>query len=278
MKFYHFAPVAALQALMRGKKVGPIPSLCPTLNLIGYGLLTLYCRHERPLEFRLSVPDVLEDTPPDPATLEYLNLSFEETGRASGNQFALALLTKRERERFLRDEEVPQGASLVLTMPKNWEAKQNRALIGGTITLVADDLVTVLQNNLMQVINPRSPHNAVLYPDAKSKLEPTKNIHAYAGIYLKGYQKRFDRVFKDPDAISLKLMNARTLADLKREQTFVLTLKAINNLLGELVGFYRQNQGARDTRVREIEEAIVREALALPRDTRVADKLTYSYQ
>ena len=273
MNFYHFAPVDACHALMRGKKIGPIPSLCPTSNLIDHGVLTLYCRHERPLAFRLSVANSLDDdTPPDPATLEYLKLDFEE--RASGNQYTLAILTKRERERFLKNETLPQGASpvsatLVLTMPKNWEAKQNRALMGGIITLIADDLVTVFQNNLMQVIDARRPHNAELYPDAKSKLEPTKNIHAYAGIYLKGYQKRFDRVFQDdPHAISLKLMNARTLADLKREQTLVLTLKTITGLLGELIGFYQQNQV-----VKEIEETIVREVLALPKD-----KLTYSYQ
>ena len=191
----------------------------------------------------------------------------------------LAILTKRERERFLKDEELPHGASpvsatLVFTMPKNWKAKQNRALTGGTITLVADDLVTVFRNNLMQVIDEARPHNAELYPDAKSKLEPTKNIHAYAGIYLKGYQKRFDRVFQDdPHATSLKLMNARTLADLKREQTLVLTLKTITNLLGELIGIYQQNQVPKDTRIKELEEIIVREVLALSRD-----KLTCSYQ
>ena len=263
MRFYHFAPVSALQALMRGKKVGFIPTLCPTSDLMDYGGLTLYCQHERPLAFRLS-----QDDPVDP---EYLKLNFEENGypknQSQTSLFKLGLLTPKERNQYLKDQEVPKGESLVLWMPKDWERKQNRTLTGGTITLVLDDLVTVFQGNLMQVINIEHPHNAQLYPDGKSKLEGTKNIHTYASIYLKGYQKRFDRVLKDQHNTVMNLMNTATLADFKREQVFVLTLKTITGFLGDLVDSYKQNQV-----LKEVEALVVREVFALSKD-----KLTYSY-
>ena len=268
MKFYHFAPVSALQAMMRGKKVGAIPTLCPTSDLMDYGGLTLYCQYERPLAFRLS-----QDDPVDP---EYLKLNFdrrawEEKGypknQSQTSLFTLGLLTQKERNQYLRDQEVPKGESLVLWMPKDWERKQNRTLTGGTITLVLDDLVTVFQNNLLQVINAEHPHNAQLYPDGKSKLEATKNIHAYASIYVKGYQKRFDRVLKDPHNTTMNLMNAATLADFKREKVFILTLKTITDFVGELVHSYKNNLVPK-----ELEALVVREVFALSKD-----KLTYSY-
>lgn len=273
MKFYHFVPASALpdasvpdasvQALMRGEKIGAIPTLCPTSDLMDYGGLTLYCQYERPLAFCLS-----QDDPVDPA---YLKLNFEEKGyprnQSQTSLFTLGLLTQKERNQYLRDQKPPKGETLVLWMAKDWERKQNRTLTGGTITLVLDDLVTVFQNNLMQVIDARRPHNAELYPDGKSKLEATRNIHAYASVYLKGYRKRFDQVLKDQHHTVINLMNAATLADFKREQVFVLTLKTITDFLGSLVDSYKQNQTSK-----ELEETIVREVLALSKD-----KLKYSY-
>ncbi len=272
MKFYHFAPPSVLQTLMRKNKVGSIPTLCPTENLIGYGILTLYCQYQHPLAWRLIQQDPLEDRGStfdrvgDSGNFEYLKLGFVEK-EGGNNQFTLSILTKRERDRFLKDEEIPQGASCVFTMPKDWERKQNRILTGGIISLVMDDLVTVFQNNLMQVINPKSLHNAELYPDGESKLEASRNIHDSARVCLRGYQKRLDRVLKDTHNYIINLMNADTLADFRREEVFVLALKTITNLLSSLVDFYRQNQAPTD-----LEETIVNEVLALSKD-----RLKYSY-
>ena len=257
MRFYHFLPVTALQALMRGELLKPIPTLCPTSNLIDYGVLTFYCEYERPNTYPLSQEAGLGEEVVDP---DYFKLCFEEGMRQ--NSFTLGRFMKKEREQFLKNEQIPKGASLVLRMPGAWKRRQNRSLTGGTLVLVMDSLVTIFQNNLMQVINPKSPNNAQLYPNGKSKLEPAANIYAYAPVYLKGYQKRFARVLNDPHHTALNLMNAKTREGFRREQVFVLTLETITKLLGGLVDSYKQNQVPK-----ELEERIVREISVLSKDT-----------
>jgi hypothetical protein len=272
MNFYHFIPVPTLQALMRRNKTAPLPTLCPTPNLIGYCILTLYSPYERPLVLRLSQEtDASGQAQRNPAHVDYFKLDFEE--RRGQNHFTLGRLTEREQAQVLSGQALP-GGSLVFSMPKAWEQKQNKALTGGTLIWIADDLVTVFQNNLMQVIDARMPQNAQLYPDGRSKHEAAKNIHAYAQTCLKGYQRWFEKVLKDPHRLApcegggaLNQMNANTLGAFKKEQTFALTLKTVTNLLGNLVGFYQQNQVSR-----ELEHQIVREVSALP-----LGKLTHGY-
>jgi hypothetical protein len=270
MNFYHFISVPTLQALMQGNKTAPFPTLCPTPNLIDYGILTLYRPYERPLVLRLSQETDAsgQANQRNSTNFDYVKLDFEE-GRGQ-NRFILGRLTEREQTQFLSGQTLP-GGSLMFSMPKQGQA---RALTGASLIWITDDLVTVFQNNLMQVIDARKPQNAQLYPDGRSKLEAARNIHTYAETCLKGYQRGFEKVLKDPHRLApcegggaLNQMNANTLGAFKKEQTFVLTLKAVTNLLQELVGFYQNNQVSR-----EVEHQIVREVSALP-----LGKLTHGY-
>jgi hypothetical protein len=260
--FYHPVSANALQALMRGERLKPIPTLCPTSDLIVDGFLVHYSLYERPSIFPLAVKDFLEwDTPnsaSDPENMQHLKLNFLEGDK---NSFTLQLLTNEERITLLKEEKLPKGASIVFSIPEAWKEKRDKSLTGGNIVLATVDLVTLFQGNLMQVINPKSPHNAQLYPDAKSKLEPIVNIYAYALVYLERHQKRLNCILKDPHHTALSLMDAKTLKGFKKEQALVLTLETITKLLGGLVDSYKQNQVPR-----ELEEQIVKEVSGLPTD------------
>lgn len=237
MNFYHFIPVPSLQSFMQGKPL-VIPTLCPTPNLVSHGVLTLYGQYQGPMVWNLTQQDPLEGKVGNPADFEYLKLGFEEK-EGGDNHFTLTLLTPKEREQFIKNEILPKGPSSVFMMPKAWERKQNRTLTGGTLMVAFDSLATVFQTILMQVVDARRPNNAQLYPDAKSKLEPTRNIHTYAASYLKGYGRSLERVLKErPQA--LNLMGANALAEVKREQALFQTLKAVTDHLGELVTYYQK--------------------------------------
>jgi hypothetical protein len=231
-----------------------------------YGVLTLYCQYQDPLSWRLTQQDPMEDTVSNPADFEYLKLAFREGGglgfiekEDGNNHFTLTLLTPKERGQFIKNEILPKGASCIFMMPKAWERKQNRILTGGTLMFAVDSLTTVFQTTLMQVVDARKPNNAQLYPDARSKFKPTRNIHAYAAAYLKGYERSLERSLKD--ATALGLMNTVTLAEMKREQALLPTLKAVMAQLKELVECYQRNEIPKT-----MEETLVRDVATLPKD------------
>jgi len=255
MNFYHFLSSSQVHGLMRGASLRdaslkPMATLCPTSNLISHGILTLYSRYGRPLAFRLSTGDF--EGNPDGTV--FFKMAFEE---GEPNRFTLKLMTQQEKKRFLKDGCPPKGFAHVFWLPKAWEGNHNKLLVGATLTLAMDNLAKVFQNNLIQVIDARRPHNAELYPTAASKLEPAQNIYAYAKIYLQGYQRRMERM-KAPQTLILMDRNART--DLASEEALLLALESMTRKLGELVGLYQQGQVPKG-----LEETLVQDVAALPR-------------
>jgi len=250
MNFYHFLSSSQVHGLMRGASLKPLVTLCPTSNLISHGVLTLYGRYGRPLAFRLSVSDF--EGNPDGTV--FFKMAFEE---GKPNRFTLKLMSKREESQFLKDGCPPKGFAHVFWLSKAWETSHNKSLVGSTLTLAIDSLAKIFQNNLMQVIDARRPHNAELYPTAASKLEPAHNIYAYAEVYLRGYQRRMERM-KAPQTLILMNRNAR--ADLASEEALLLALEGMTLKLGELVGLYQQGQVPKG-----LEEALVQDVAALPR-------------
>jgi hypothetical protein len=250
MNFYHFLSSSQIHGLMRGATLRPLATLCPTPNLISHGGLTLYGRYGRPLAFRLSVSDF--EGNPDGTV--FFKMAFEE---GKPNRFTLKLMSKREESQFLKDGCPPKGFAHVFWLPKAWEASHNKPLVGATLTLGMDSLAKVFQNNLIQVIDARRPHNAELYPTAASKLEPAHNIYAYAGVYLRGYRRWMERM-KAPQTLILMDRNAR--ADLASEEALLLALEDVTCKLGKLVELYQQGQIPKG-----LEETLVQDVAALPR-------------